>query len=77
MNQSDNRAPMSDGVAFLRERDLAKRWQVSRRTLQRWRAEGSGPRFIHIGGGVRYRFSDVADYEQRMLGCGRAERDGS
>lgn len=51
---------------LIRERELAERWKTSRRTLQRWRAEGSGPPYILIGGAVRYRLADVAAYEERM-----------
>lgn len=32
---------------------------ISVRTLQRWRLEGHGPRFIKIGRLVRYRQSDL------------------
>ena len=45
--------------AILRERELAVRWKVSTRTLQRWRSEGFGPGYILIGGSIRYRFADV------------------
>lgn len=51
---------------LLRERDLADRWQTSQRTLQRWRAEGSGPPYIRIGGAIRYRLDDIEEYEDRM-----------
>lgn len=51
---------------FLRERELADRWKTSRRTLQRWRAEGYGPAYVLIGGAIRYRFADVLDFERRM-----------
>lgn len=50
---------------LLRERELAARWRTSRRTLQRWRAEGHGPAFIQIGGAIRYRLADVLAYEER------------
>jgi len=49
------------------ERNLAHRWQLSCRTLQRWRAEGFGPAWIWIGGSVRYRISDIVAYEARNL----------
>ena len=51
---------------FLRERELADRWKTSVRTLQRWRASGLGPGYVLIGGAIRYRFSDVIDFERRM-----------
>jgi predicted site-specific integrase-resolvase len=51
--------------ALFTERNLADRWQLSCRTLQRWRAEGFGPAWIWIGGSVRYRINDVVAYEAR------------
>ncbi|MCB2136631.1 MAG: DNA-binding protein [Rhodobacteraceae bacterium] len=45
---------------------LATRWQKSIRTLQRWRAEGYGPAWIHIGGSIFFRMSDVLAFEERM-----------
>ena len=35
---------------------------VSTRTLQRWRAEGSGPIFVKIGRLVRYRKPDLDNF---------------
>lgn len=48
---------------FLRERDLARRWRKSPRSLQRWRVDGTGPAFVRIGGSIRYRLDDVLAYE--------------
>ncbi|MBS8225953.1 helix-turn-helix domain-containing protein [Vannielia litorea] len=45
---------------FLTEKELADRWKVDRRTLQRWRAAGKLPFHRTIGGGVRYALSDVS-----------------
>lgn len=59
--------------AHLREPDLARRWHVSQRTLQRWRAEGLGPAYIRIGGAIRYRFADVLDFEARHRSEGGKE----
>ncbi len=42
---------------------LSNRLSVSCRTLERWRWIGIGPRFIKIGGRVRYRLCDVEAYE--------------
>jgi excisionase family DNA binding protein len=33
---------------------------VSRWTLARWRVEGSGPRYVKVGGPVRYDVADLA-----------------
>ena len=50
---------------MLSERDLAARWGLSSRTLQRWRSEGFGPPFINIGGSIRYQMGDIIDFEAR------------
>jgi excisionase family DNA binding protein len=48
---------------FLTQSELAKRWGISPRTLERWRWAGEGLRFVKIGGLVRYRLEDVEAYE--------------
>lgn len=47
----------------LTQRELADHWQVSGRTLERWRAECYGPAWIAIGGSIRYRRKDVLAWE--------------
>ncbi|RUT32428.1 DNA-binding protein [Arsenicitalea aurantiaca] len=56
----------ADPGRLIRERELAKRWAISPRTLQRWRGKNSGPAYILIGGTVRYRMADVLVFEQEM-----------
>lgn len=51
----------------LRQVDVAARWHVSPRTLERWRWCGSGPRFLKIGGRVVYRLEDIEAYERDQL----------
>lgn len=51
----------------LTQHDLAVRWQLSPRTLERWRRENYGPRWLILGGSVRYRIEDVLAYEQAHL----------
>jgi hypothetical protein len=46
---------------------LAVRWGISHRTLERWRWTGEGPKFVKLGGRVVYRLSDIEEYEQTML----------
>ena len=62
----------ADPWHLIRECELAERWKNSRRTLQRWRAEGAGPAYILIGGAVRYRLADVLAFEERMRRGGDA-----
>lgn len=52
---------------YLTQRDLAGRWRVSGRTLERWRAERYGPAWIRIGGSIRYRMADVLAWEAAHL----------
>lgn len=32
---------------YLNQIDLAKRWNLSHRTLERWRCTGEGPQFLN------------------------------
>ena len=43
----------------LSQTDLAIRWRMSPRTLERWRFTGEGPQFIKLGGRVVYRLEDI------------------
>jgi predicted site-specific integrase-resolvase len=47
----------------LNQRQLADRWSVSERTLERWRWQGCGPRYVKVGNRVLYRLEDIEDYE--------------
>jgi hypothetical protein len=52
---------------YLTQVELAARWRISPRTLERWRWAGDGPRFIKIGGLVRYRLQDIERFEAEQL----------
>lgn len=56
-----------DSGPYLNEVQVAQRWGMSRKTLQRWRAERKGPSFLKIGGAVRYRLCDVETFEQTQF----------
>ena len=43
----------------LNQIDLAARWNISHRTLERWRWTGEGPQYVKLGGRVVYRLEDV------------------
>lgn len=47
--------------------ELAKRWQISEATLERWRTESGGPVFLKLGNQVRYRVQDVEAFEAEVL----------
>ena len=47
----------------LTERELARRWHRSQRSLQRWRNLGTGPAWMKIGGRVVYLLADIVAFE--------------
>ena len=47
----------------LTQTDLANRWQISERTLERWRWRKLGPPYIKVVGRVVYCLTDVLAYE--------------
>ena len=49
---------------FLSQRELLQRWNISKRTLVKWREYGTGPNYCKIGGKVRYKLCEVLRYEQ-------------
>ncbi len=53
---------MSDQIELLTPHQTAKLLGVSMKTLDRWRWEGKGPRFVKIGHGIRYRPHDLQSY---------------
>jgi len=50
-------------LRHLNQEQLARRWSLSPRTLERWRWLGQGPRYLKIGGRVVYRLEDVEAHE--------------
>jgi hypothetical protein len=48
---------------LLNQWDLADRWRMSPRTLERWRWEGRGPHYLKLGNRIAYRIEDVEAYE--------------
>lgn len=54
-------------IRHLNQVELARRWALSHRTLERWRWEGNGPRYLKVGGRVLYRLEDVEAFERNGL----------
>ena len=50
---------------YLTQTELAARWRISPRSLERWRWLKTGPNFTKIGGKVVYDLKDVEAYERR------------
>lgn len=51
-------------LTHLHQVELARRWKLSPRTLERWRYLGCGPTYLKIGGRVLYRLCDIESFEQ-------------
>jgi hypothetical protein len=47
--------------------ELAARWNISHRTLERWRTSGEGPRFLRLVGRIVYRLEDVEAFEAEQM----------
>jgi hypothetical protein len=56
-------------LRHLNQVQLARRWSLSPRTLERWRWLKQGPGYIKVGGRVVYALEDVEAFEkaQRRL----------
>lgn len=61
------RSAQSDAAPHFSQTELARRWQMSPRSLEKWRTLGLGPAYLKIGGRVRYRLEDVLAYESAQL----------
>jgi len=48
---------------WLSRQDLADRYGLPVKTLAQWASKGTGPRYARMGRHVRYRLSDVIEWE--------------
>ena len=51
----------------LTPRQLANRWQVSEKTLERWRNQGTGPAFLKVVGRVLYPVQHIEALEAKRI----------
>ncbi len=49
---------------YLTEKEFAEAWGVKRNTLQKWRSQGVGPKYIKRVGRIIYRKDDIAEFER-------------
>jgi hypothetical protein len=54
-------------VRHFNQVDLSRRWNISPRTLERWRWLKQGPRYLKIGGRVVYRLEDIEAFENAQI----------
>jgi hypothetical protein len=59
--------------AYWNEIELARRWGISHRTLQRWRSQKKGPPYLKLCGRVVYRAAEVLIWENANLKTGEAK----
>jgi hypothetical protein len=53
--------------ACLSEVELAMRWDLSPKTIQRWRTDGRGPHYLKLSKSVRYPIEEVMIFENKSL----------
>ena len=51
----------------LDQKGLADRWLISPRTLEQWRWQGKGPRYLKLGGRVVYPLVEIEAFEAASL----------
>lgn len=66
LDQSDR------STRHLNQEEVARRWDISPRTLERWRWLKRGPAYLKVGNHVVYRIEDVEAFEaeQRRTSAG-------
>lgn len=58
----------------IHEIELAKRWGISPKTLQRWRSEGRGPKYLKLSKRVAYPLDEIQNFEASALYSGTWEK---
>ena len=61
--QHNSEKQMEKAEEFLTEPELADRWRITVRKLQKDRLQGGSVAFLKLGGAIRYRLADVLAYE--------------
>jgi predicted DNA-binding transcriptional regulator AlpA len=59
----------------LSETELAHLWGIHPKTLQRWRSEGRGPKYLKLSKRVAYPMEFIRAYEHVALHVSTSERD--
>jgi hypothetical protein len=54
-------------LVHLNQVQLARRWALSPRTLERWRWLQEGPKYVKVGGRVLYRLADIEAFEEQCM----------
>lgn len=59
---------------YLTPQQLAKRWQLSHKTLEKWRYQGVGPQYTKVGKRLLYSLQDVVAFEEQGRGSKASNR---
>jgi predicted DNA-binding transcriptional regulator AlpA len=60
----------ADPEGLLDEREVARITRMSVSTVQKWRFDGIGPKYLKIGKSVRYRLADVRRFINSLPSAG-------
>ena len=52
---------------WISRQELAERYGLPLKTPAEWASKGTGPRYARFGRHVRYRMSDVVDWERKQF----------
>jgi predicted site-specific integrase-resolvase len=66
-------APTHTDTTHLSPTQLSQRWNLSPKTLERWRSNGGGPAFVKLGNQVRYPLAEIERYEACRTRASTAE----
>jgi len=55
------------GDHWITRQELAERYGLPVKTPAQWASKGTGPRYARFGRHVRYRLSDVVDWEAQQF----------
>jgi len=50
---------------MLTEKQVATMLSITQQTLRNWRQQGKGPKYVKVGGSIRYRYTDVELYLEK------------
>ena len=56
---------------WISRQELAERYGLPVKTPAEWASKGTGPRYARFGRHVRYRLSDVVDWERKQFAEGK------
>lgn len=55
------------GMPFLTSSELAHRWRLTPKTLDKWRCAGKSPPYEKIGSRILYKMDEIEEFERNAL----------